>query len=211
MTTKKELERMKAELAKQKGNVENLEKDIALVEKSINGDTRKVAAVKITLERAEGLHHECGIPVVLNGVSEGQVIEYPSVWDAANEVLFKWSRTAPKSGGYDKCDFEVVYADGENYKGRYDLKHHTIEHPDLGEHIRGFVGCVAGLVQPEWTKERRNQKCWESMMKRHEENGEAEEYRNFWNTYEIGAPYDPKADVAGYVQDMREVGMWNGD
>ena len=63
MTTKKELERMKAELAKQKGNVENLEKDIALVEKSINGDTRKVAAVKITLDRAEGLVSECGIEI----------------------------------------------------------------------------------------------------------------------------------------------------
>lgn len=201
MTTKKELERMKKGLARRKGNVEKLERDIAQIEKSINGDTRKVAAVKITLDRAEGLASECVVVVV-----EGR-----NVWDQADAVLLQWSKTAPKSGGYDKCDFEVVYADGETYEGRYDLKHHTIEHPDLGEHIRGFVGCVAGLVQPEWTKERGNEKHWESMKKRHEENGDAKTFLTFWNTYEIGAPYDPKADVAGYVQEMREVGMWDGN
>lgn len=201
MATQKELRAKKNELAEWKANVEKLEREIQSVERIMNGDRRKVAAVKITLDRAEGLASECVVVVV-----EGR-----KVWDQADAVLLQWSKTAPKTGGYDKCDFKVEYADGETYEGRYDLKHHSIETPDLGEHIRSFVGCVAGIVQPKWTMERGNEMHWQDMKQRHEKNGEAEEYRNFWNTYEIGQPYDPRADVAGYVQEMREVGMWDGE
>ena len=201
MITEKELEARKNELADWKENVEKLEREIQSVERIMKGDRRKVAAVKITLDRAEGLVSECGI----------EIAEGPKVWDAADEILFRWSKTAPKTGGYDKCDFKVEYADGETYEGRYDLKHHSIETPDLGNHIYQFVGCGANLIQPLWTKERGNERHWPEMMKRHEENGEAEAYRNFWNTYEIGEPYDPKADVAGYIDEMREVGMWDGE
>ncbi len=116
-----------------------------------------IPAIKVEITRAEGLHSEVtGKPeVCTRDASFG-------IWSCADHILVKWSNTAPKEGGYDKCDFIVTWEDGETYKGRYDLKHHSIEYPDLAKHVYGFLIFHAGLKKPG-----------------HMSN---EEYRNYLNT-----------------------------
>lgn len=94
-------------------------------------NTPKIAASSILLNRAEGPTAECG-EVLLTATRS------VSAWDRASAMLRAWSHTAPKKGGgYDKCDFTVTFADGETYKGRYDLHHMEVEMPDLAKHLRG--------------------------------------------------------------------------
>lgn len=77
----------------------------------------------ITLTRAEGMEDECGQPVTV------------ASFDAANAVLQDWSKTAPATGGYDKCDFSVIWPDGSDYEGCYDLKHRSIQPASLTAHM----------------------------------------------------------------------------
>jgi hypothetical protein len=97
---------------------------------------RKAKVVKIVLTRAEGLTSECGKPRTVASFS------------AANSVLYGWSETAPKNGGYDKCDFVIHFAEGSIYSGRYDLVHWRHEAPNLGNHVRASVGFITGKVRP---------------------------------------------------------------
>jgi len=92
----------------------------------------------ITIERVEGLIEEC-------------VTKTATSWAEANAILLKWSRTAPEHGGYDKCDFKIVFEDGYEYEGRYDLMHYRRERPDLGKHVRDFVSYHAGKL-PGWCR-----------------------------------------------------------
>lgn len=102
----------------------------------------KVAAVSILLNRAEGPTAECG-EVLLTATRSA------SAWDRASAMLRAWSHTAPKKGGgYDKCDFTVTFADGETYKGRYDLHHMEVEMPDLAKHLRGELEFYTGDHKP---------------------------------------------------------------
>jgi hypothetical protein len=90
-----------------------------------------IRPVRIEITRVEGLASECGIVQVCRG------------WTDANNTLRMNSRTAPTGGGYDKHDFKVVFADGLEYVGRYDLKHWRVQSPDLAGHVLGFVRWVA--------------------------------------------------------------------
>jgi len=54
---------------------------------------------------------------------------------AADAVLHAWSETAPSRGGYDKCDFSIIWPNGDTYSGRYDLKHHSKEPASLTRHM----------------------------------------------------------------------------
>lgn len=98
--------------------------------------TAKIAIAKITVTRAEGLTAECGKPVTLKSI------------EGANRLLHAWSDTAPKTGGYDKCDFRIEFEDGTEYKGRYDLKHHSQERADVGEHVRSNALFYTGRWTP---------------------------------------------------------------
>lgn len=93
----------------------------------------------ITITRAEGFVDECDKP------------ETATSWLAANAILRRWSETAPKTGGYDKCDFVIVFEDGEEYKGRYDLQHWTVETPDIAKHVRSTISYLSGKP-PVWLK-----------------------------------------------------------
>jgi hypothetical protein len=97
----------------------------------------KIKPKTITLTRAEGPTAECDRP------------ETAPSWAHANAILFRWSITAPEKGGYDKCDFKIVFEDGTDYEGRYDLVHHRREHPNLARHVRSFVRYLAGEL-PDW-------------------------------------------------------------
>jgi hypothetical protein len=71
----------------------------------------------------------------------------------AENVLRKWSRTAPQTGGYDKCDFEIHFEDGSVYKGRYDLTY--CDSCDIAGHVLDFLMFHSGQKCPSHlTKER---------------------------------------------------------
>lgn len=73
-----------------------------------------------------------------------------TVWQRANHTLWRWAYSAPKSGGYDKCDVTVTWANGETYEARMDIKHPSCSGNDLdvAAHIRQHVGFYSGLVRP---------------------------------------------------------------
>ena len=98
--------------------------------------TAAIPVQSIWLNRAEGPTAECGDVTV-------------SSYDDADRVLQSWARTAPDTGGYDKCDFRITFADGETYEGRYDLKRHDTAHTgQLQRHVRQFCRFYAGLWRP---------------------------------------------------------------
>lgn len=99
--------------------------------------TELVKPKTITLTRAEGPINLCDKRHVVHS------------WPEANALLFSWSRTAPAHGGYNKCDFTIIFEDGETYEGRYDLVHFLVEHPDLARHVRSHISYYAGKP-PAW-------------------------------------------------------------
>lgn len=71
-----------------------------------------------------------------------------STWAQADGQLAQWAQTAPEPGqGYNKVDFEVVWADGESYSGRYDMNRWGEDSErdghDLARHIRQFLVYLA--------------------------------------------------------------------
>lgn len=103
----------------------------------------KAMVKEIHLERAEGPAQLCGRPEVCH------------TFAAATRLLSSWSTTAPKHGGYDKCDVTVVWEDGRSLKTRYDLKHHEVEIADLMAHVRSEIGFWSGTHCPShMTQER---------------------------------------------------------
>jgi hypothetical protein len=84
----------------------------------------------ITITRAEGFEEE-----LITRAFEG-----PQAWRLAAEELRRWARTAPDRGGYDKCDFAIVWHDGTTYEGRYDLQRGS--DGDLGAQVRGVLAWV---------------------------------------------------------------------
>jgi hypothetical protein len=98
---------------------------------------KKIAVKKIEITRGEGPSVECGITHICMS------------WEAADSILYDMSKTAPRTGGYDKTDFVITFKDGEEYSGRYDLKHHSIEDVSLSGHVVDFVRFHGGLLTKE--------------------------------------------------------------
>lgn len=101
----------------------------------------KTPAIKITIIRAEGPAALCGTP---------QIFEGTDCWEQARRYLVSQGDTFPQHGGYDKHDFEVVFADGETWEGRLDCQHPECEDPDLdvAQHVYHFATCYGGLRCP---------------------------------------------------------------
>lgn len=119
----------------------------------------KVQVTKIIIRRAEGPCTECRT-VEAVGFTE------------AEKILSSWSRTAPKGGGYDKCDFTIIYADGIEYKGRYDL---TFEREEsLAGHMRNWLEWCGGIAKNPWCGPDK----YREIMSRSSE-AEQAEYMNF--------------------------------
>ncbi|QNK01727.1 hypothetical protein [Dyella telluris] len=88
-------------------------------------------------------------------------------WEDAKARLRQIAGFAPKDGSYDKTDFTVVFADGEEYKGRFDVHHHEYhggEPLDLAQHMRWHLQFHAGLeaARPGWMTDAR----WEGHLNR---------------------------------------------
>lgn len=103
----------------------------------------KLRAVKIVLKMIEGRDSDREV------VTENT----KNIWHDANWQLIEWSRYVSKGIGYNKCRYSVVWADGVEYSGRYDLKHHDDEYPDLSKHVTAQFKLFSGLHRPQWLTE----------------------------------------------------------
>jgi hypothetical protein len=80
---------------------------------------------KVYLRRAEGPSYQC------------RDWTFDNILDAHTQLCSN-TRTAPKDGTYDKHDFTVIWADGHEYEGRYDLEGTEIS-PSLTAEIRNLM------------------------------------------------------------------------
>lgn len=99
--------------------------------------SHKVPVKHIYIRRAEGNSNEDPF------VGKWQKFK---TFAGADRRLLDISKTAPKSGGYDKTDVEVVWQNGDVYKGRWDVKHFSQPNPDISisKHIRHILREQAG-------------------------------------------------------------------
>jgi hypothetical protein len=141
----------------------------------------------IWIDRAEGLHSECGKPVTIlaePGPYEGRfVLSTPGeVWNAARHELSKIAQTAPKGGCYDKTDFKIEWTDGQVYDGRADVKH--ISEPDndtdLSDHVWGFITFHIGKRAPAWMGEKKYREFME------QNRAYIAEFEGFYYLYDLG-------------------------
>jgi hypothetical protein len=97
----------------------------------------KTAIKYVALNRAEGPSAECRAIVYyvgqkpqafederhFNDAGYVECKDSKAVYDAVLNQFFVWGRSAPKPGnGYDKCDFEVGWENGQVYDGRFDIQ-----------------------------------------------------------------------------------------
>lgn len=104
----------------------------------------KAQPTSIRLNRGEGPCHECNKPRTVATFRE------------ATAILQSWALTAPKGGGYDKCDFTVSYDNGDTYSGRFDLTNdHRIGAFLLEGHMTSMVRFYSGRGRPPHMTEER--------------------------------------------------------
>lgn len=114
--------------------------------------TDKIRIASITIARAEGRREEC-ISRTFDSRTHNEDKTY---LEQANTELARWARTAPDSGGYDKCDFTVTWVDGETYEGRFDLVRRHIGGGNLiGVHMENYLLTIAGAKCPSHMESRR--------------------------------------------------------
>jgi hypothetical protein len=71
----------------------------------------------------------------------------------ANQILYDYSRTAPMSeDGYDKVYFAIVFEDGEEYTGIYELTKDG-SFPNIMKHIYEHCLFVLGKNKPVYMNE----------------------------------------------------------
>ena len=117
----------------------------------------KVKIAKVVVVRGEGPSNECNKPKEFVGVD--------AMFDAQMQMQ-KWSYTAPKNGGYDKCDFTITFEDGYVYKGRYDLtgSGRDSDEDSIRTHVIRHVEFIAGKRRPSHL----NDQQYAGIMKRYE-------------------------------------------
>lgn len=164
-------------------------------------EAKMIKATQIKLARAEGRPHEC-VTVTVDG-RHGIDVFY-----AAEQILSRWAATAPDTGGYDKCDFEVEYEDGETYDGRYDLvREDTTRFNKLGEHIRRFQEFCAGLYRPDHLSEEQ----YAAALRR--QGGPSEAAKGFLAKYQIGiaCQHEFTGGAGAYPGQIIDLGPLGGD
>jgi hypothetical protein len=135
----------------------------------------KVSVQNIAIMRAEGPLDHTRYPV-------GKTFKFAG-WADANAMLRGIAREKTRTGdtgGYDKCDFTITFADGETYSGRADVMADG-DDTDLGKHMRQFLGYLAGAVKPAHMKPEH----WQQACSQNEADGSAERARHYLATYDI--------------------------
>ena len=72
-------------------------------------------------------------------------------WEEADTVLAAWGTTAPlPRHGYHKVDFHILFSNGTEYEGCFDLQRSGRESDSatLQQHVHAFALCYAGRCRP---------------------------------------------------------------
>lgn len=142
---------------------------------------------------------EISITNIEGGLPDHQAHQTVTSWAAADALLYKWARNAPKDGSYHKCDFIVQFCDGTTHRGRFDLQHISHGCPSLQSHILTYFRFLSGTQKPAWMiTHPKGDLYWEDSRKRYEADGTAEKAREFLATYQIGddVSVSPLGDAA---------------
>lgn len=134
-------------------------------------ENQKKKIVKVIFTRAEGPPKEC--------VRK----EFAST-EAAQIQALRWARTAPAPHkGYNKCDFTLVFEDGMEYNGRYDLQNtgYNSDGETIIQQASRFLKYMAGIARPLHMTDDR----WESVLEDHERNGHKRQALEFLETYDL--------------------------
>lgn len=84
----------------------------------------KIPVKQIVLERAEGT----------------RIKKTFSTWRDAESTISKWASTAPDNGAYDKTDFYIVWENGQEYSGRFDLQYkHSYNTDGLAKQVKSTL------------------------------------------------------------------------
>lgn len=104
--------------------------------------------VVIRVCRAEG-------PIASDVWPAGETREFrgPAAWSAAHAALAALCHDAPETGGYDKCDVDVEWANGDTYGYRFDAEHPATpggqgDTPDVAQHIAERLHFLEGAARP---------------------------------------------------------------
>ncbi len=101
------------------------------------GERHGIQVKNIWINRAEGFSDECGIDHIVSDFNE------------ADAMLAQMSQSAPDDFGYNKVDFRITFEDDNTYEGTYDLKHYSVELPDLEGHVARELNFYAGNYCPD--------------------------------------------------------------
>jgi len=148
----------------------------------------KIRAKQIALTVAEGPVEMSGTTVVLEA-SKGV-----DIWKAANEVLKQWARrlVPADSKGYWKQDFVITFADGFEYRGRYDLTRADIVTADLSKHVSSSVVYASGLATPEDDEDAKRYQTFLQFIGKEKQ----EQARKFVETYDFGPSFELQTSPA---------------
>ena len=110
---------------------------------------------------------------------------FPTI-DEADAYLRRMAHDAPKDGSYHKTDFQIVFADGEDYKGRYDLTHPDArEGPvSIARHVLRFALHYSGRMKDSDLPSHLPPEIYRANIAKHPHR---EEYAKFLDNYEIDA------------------------
>lgn len=92
-----------------------------------------LAVTKVKIRRAEGPRELCD--------GTFRVFEGEDAETQGNAYLREISQTAPRGGGYDKTDVRILFANGQKWDARFDVKHssESDNDRDLRRHVRDFL------------------------------------------------------------------------
>ena len=154
----------------------------------------------VAVNRAEGPCKECGAVVFYSGNVapldfddknhhyKGAKLVKVGPSNLAFEVQYQftvWGHTAPDKdeGGYDKCDFKVVWENGESYEGRFDLQKGGNDGGEgFWDSLKGRVEFYACVRRPSHFKDEH----WENHCRRAEQENWKTDMTKMLNECEMG-------------------------
>jgi hypothetical protein len=123
----------------------------------------------IKMERAEGLTTEC-ITVETN------------TYKQANITLRQWALTAPKNGGYNKCDVVVSFENNEKISFRFDMEfQHSTQANILQKEIISLMNWYAGKTEnPHCGKE-----VYNNLIETYKKSGNFQQAQTILENYDL--------------------------
>ncbi|MED3792364.1 hypothetical protein P4571_07905 [Niallia alba] len=116
-----------------------------------------------------------------NDIEEGLKV---TTFAEAETIIRNAAKHAPDNGAYDKTKFNIVWSDGQNYEGRFDIvRSDMFKATPLKSHIESFVNDVIEDDGSWYSDERK------------------EDYKHFINTYPLEDSIKPTNEPNSYSKE----------